>query len=260
MLVDGYDAGLVAREGLLAHGRGEAFDYILDEKTQEFARDAIRAASAAILLAEHPVISVNGNVAALCPEELRKLARESDAALEVNLFYDSDVRRQKIARIMRSYSGGILGVDPAFRKRLGGSLDSARATVDARGILKADLVVVPLEDGDRTGALKAAGKTVIAFDLNPLSRTARDADITIVDNVVRAVVLLADSCRSLAASDRAKLEKILAQYDNDVVLSSAIRHMEQNLRRQARAMHDMMPHALTSMKDGRRNQGEANLA
>ena len=28
-LVDGFDKGLVAKEGLLAQGRGEAFDYLL---------------------------------------------------------------------------------------------------------------------------------------------------------------------------------------------------------------------------------------
>ena len=30
-------------------------------------------------------------------------------------------------------------------------------------------------------------KTVVAIDLNPLSRTARTASVTIVDNVVRAI-------------------------------------------------------------------------
>ncbi len=32
-LVDGYDDRIVAKEGLLAHGLGEAFDYLLGEKT-----------------------------------------------------------------------------------------------------------------------------------------------------------------------------------------------------------------------------------
>ena len=32
-LVDGFDNNLVAKEGLLAHGRGEAFDYLIGEKT-----------------------------------------------------------------------------------------------------------------------------------------------------------------------------------------------------------------------------------
>ena len=41
-------------------------------------------------------------------------------------------------------------------------------------------------------ALRKAGKTVITFDLNPLSRTAHTANITIVDNVIRAIDLLID--------------------------------------------------------------------
>jgi len=56
-LVDGFDDGIVAKEGLLAHGRGEAFDYLLGEKTTPTAKNAIKAASAALLLAKNPVIS-----------------------------------------------------------------------------------------------------------------------------------------------------------------------------------------------------------
>ena len=33
--------------------------------------------------------------------------------------------------------------------------------------MKADTVLVPLEDGDRTEALVKMGKTVVAIDLNP---------------------------------------------------------------------------------------------
>ena len=40
-LVRGFDRGLVAKEGLLAHGRGEAFDYLLGEKTRKTAKLAI---------------------------------------------------------------------------------------------------------------------------------------------------------------------------------------------------------------------------
>ena len=77
----------------------------------------------------------------------------------------------------------ILGIDPKFSKRIP-KLDSARRIVDKRGIFSADVVLVPLEDGDRTIALKKFGKKVITFDLNPMSRTAQTADITIVDNVI----------------------------------------------------------------------------
>ena len=57
-LVDGFDNNLVAKEGLLAHGRGEAFDYLLGEQTCLPALSAIKAASSAILAAKKPVISV----------------------------------------------------------------------------------------------------------------------------------------------------------------------------------------------------------
>ena len=66
-------------------------------------------------------------------------------------------------------------------------LNSMRAEVASEGIYKSDVVLVPLEDGDRTEALKKQGKKVITIDLNPLSRTARYADITIVDNIVRSI-------------------------------------------------------------------------
>ena len=85
-LVDGFERGLVAREGLLAQGRGEAFDYLLGEMTGSAARRAISAAAAHMLMAERPVISVNGNVAALCPGDMVRLARQTGAGLEVNLF------------------------------------------------------------------------------------------------------------------------------------------------------------------------------
>ena len=45
--------------------------------------------------------------------------------------------------------------------------------------------MVPLEDGDRCEALVKMGKTVIVVDLNPMSRSARMASITIVDEISR---------------------------------------------------------------------------
>ena len=98
-LVSGFDKGLVAKEGLLAQGRGEAFDYLLGEKTGKLAKLAIKSAAAQILLAKSPVISVNGNIAALCPKEVVKLAHQTGSKIEVNLFYANEKRRQsKISR------------------------------------------------------------------------------------------------------------------------------------------------------------------
>src|SRR5580700_8998305 len=67
--------GLVAPEGLIAHGRGEAFDYFLGERTTPSARRAIRAAARWLVNANHPVVSVNGNVAALAAPEIAALQR-----------------------------------------------------------------------------------------------------------------------------------------------------------------------------------------
>src|SRR5512136_1779691 len=92
-MVSGWRRGLAAPEGLLAHGRGEAFDYLLGERTQPEALSAMRAAAAALLLARRPVLSVNGNVAALAPESMVALARElPGSVLEVNLFHRSEPR------------------------------------------------------------------------------------------------------------------------------------------------------------------------
>ena len=100
-LVDGFDNGLVAKEGLLAQGRGEAFDYLLGEKTGKAATKAIRAAAAQLLIAETPVISVNGNIAALCPKQIVRLSKQIKAKLEVNLFYTNEKRKQAIIKTLK---------------------------------------------------------------------------------------------------------------------------------------------------------------
>ena len=58
------------------------------------------------------------------------------------------------------------------------------------GIGGADTVLVPLEDGDRCEALVKLGKQVLVVDLNPLSRTAMTANVTVVDEVARAASIL----------------------------------------------------------------------
>ncbi|MEM0089589.1 MAG: phosphopantothenate/pantothenate synthetase family protein, partial [Archaeoglobaceae archaeon] len=72
-LVEGVKLGITAIQGLIAHGRGEAFDYILGEKSNEFALKAEKVATATLLLAKHPVISVNGNTAVLVAESIKEL-------------------------------------------------------------------------------------------------------------------------------------------------------------------------------------------
>jgi 4-phosphopantoate--beta-alanine ligase len=224
-LVEGFKRGLVVPEGLIAHGRGECFDYLIGESTQPFAHRAIEAAIAALLLAKHPVISVNGNTAALVPREIVELAREVNAKIEVNLFYRTREREEAIAKWLREHGAlEVLGVGEDASATIP-ELFSERRRVSPRGILIADVVLVPLEDGDRTEALRKMGKIVIAIDLNPLSRTARAANITIVDNVVRALPLMVERTKEMKKASKSDLEHILRSYDNNKVLQEALRHI-----------------------------------
>ena len=224
-LVDGFDNNLVAKEGLLAHGRGEAFDYLIGEKTTKSAKNAIKAAAHILSQAQKPVISVNGNFAALCPKEIIQLAKITDSKIEVNLFYSSEKRKKAISKILiKSGAKEILGMDKKQSTKLKG-FDSARRIVDKNGIFSADVVLVPLEDGDRTIALKKAKKRIITFDLNPLSRTAQAADVTIVDNVTRAMKLL--------VTESKKSRKQIT-FDNKKNLKSAILEIRKNLERRAK--------------------------
>ena len=233
-LVVGFDNGLVAKEGLLAHGRGEAFDYLLGEKTGKAALQAIRAAAAQILVAEMPVISVNGNIAALCPKQIVKLSKQIKAKLEVNLFYVNEKRKQAIIKTLKKNGANeILGSKITSSKKLPG-IDSARRIVDKDGIFVADVVIVPLEDGDRTMALRKAGKTVITFDLNPLSRTSQTANITIVDNVTRAIDLLINESKKLSKKNKKSLQKIIDDFDNKENLRKNIIQIKNNLTRSAK--------------------------
>jgi 4-phosphopantoate--beta-alanine ligase len=220
---------VLALAGLIAHGRGEAFDYILGEETTPSAMRAITVAAATLLLADHPVLSVNGNVAALCAEDLVELARATGAKLEVNLFHRLPGREEAIERVLRDAGAEeVLGVGGAASTRID-EVYSDRRRVDPRGILAADVVFVPLEDGDRTQGLVRIGKRVITVDLNPLSRTAQAATITIVDNVVRAMPLLVSEARGLKGLERDEFKHILSGYENGEALSAAIRTMEARL-------------------------------
>ena len=69
-LVAGIEAGITSLHGLIAHGRGEAFDYLMGERTLESALRATEVAAALLLMAKRPVLSVNGNVAALASKEM----------------------------------------------------------------------------------------------------------------------------------------------------------------------------------------------
>ncbi len=223
LVVSGLKKGILAPEGLIAHGRGEAFDYLIGEKTTETAQAAIVASAAALLLAKKPVISVNGNAAALCAKEIVSLSKLAGAAIEINLFYWTKERQQAIEQELRvNGAQSILGTGRNGVATIP-ELNSHRRVVDPQGIYYADTVLVPLEDGDRTEALAKMGKTVIAIDLNPLSRTAVAAQITIVDNIVRAIPALVKAIEDLKSADRLTLQNIVRQFDNRRNLQESLR-------------------------------------
>lgn len=223
-LVNGFNDGYVALEGLIAHGRGETFDYLIGEQTSEYALSAINVASAIFLLAEHPVISVNGNTAALCGKELCELHHSIEKfKVEINLFYHTIKRENLIEQELRKYGlTDILGIGKKNFKEIP-ELKSNRRRVDPDGIYKADVVFVPLEDGDRTLALKKMGKTVITVDLNPLSRTAIAADVTIVDNIVRALPELIKTINVHKKNfNKDVLKTIINEFDNNYNLKKSL--------------------------------------
>ncbi|MFB6105503.1 MAG: 4-phosphopantoate--beta-alanine ligase [Halobacteriaceae archaeon] len=223
----GVEAGLTSKQGLIAEGRGEAFDYLLGERTIPSADRAARAAAAHLLLADHPVVSVNGNVAALVPDEVVELARTVGADLEVNLFHRTDARMEAIAAHLREHGAAeVKGLDADARIP---GLSHDRAVVDRDGIYDADIVVVPLEDGDRAEALRAMGKTEVVIDLNPLSRSAQVAAVPVVDNIVRALPRTTTHARELRDADRATLEDAVAEFDAAGALTAAERAIREGV-------------------------------
>jgi 4-phosphopantoate--beta-alanine ligase len=225
-IIEGVKKGITSTQGLIAQGRGEAFDYLLGEKTTPDALHAEKVATAMLLLSEKPVISVNGNVAALVPDEIIRLSESVNAPLEVNLFYRTEDRVNKIIKHLHS-----LGAKNMRTKTdaLIPGIEHKRAKVDSSGIFSADVVLVPLEDGDRCKALVDMGKTVIAIDLNPLSRTAQCAHVTIVDNVVRAIPNITGFAEELGKSEKDKLQKLVKGFDNKKNLADAIDNISKHL-------------------------------
>ncbi len=233
-IAEGIKSKVVTLTGMIAHGRGEAFDYILGEHTIKPAVKAMEAAVAALITAKHPVISVNGNAAALAPKEIVELAQILNAKLEINIFYHEEGRLEAIEKRLRDAGAKeLLGLDRTKRETIP-ELSSNRRFVDPDGIFKADVVLVPLEDGDRTEALVKMGKKVIAIDLNPLSRTSLMSQITIVDNLVRAIpTMTAIAKEFISQKNPQDLHEIITHYDNKHTIREVIdeirRYLEERI-------------------------------
>ena len=225
-IVKGVEKGVTSIHGLIAQGRGEAFDYLIGERTNEYAKKAIDAAACLLLTSKHPVISVNGNVCALAAKEIVKLSKVIPAKMEINIFHSSPKREKLIAKELRK--AGAKEVLLPSKKFNIKHIDHNRKYVNKNGILIADVVLVPLEDGDRCQALIKNGKKVIAIDLNPKSRTSQKATITIVDNITRAIRLLIDEIGQMKKKDVAYLRKQIKNYNNQKILKEAIASIKTN--------------------------------
>lgn len=182
--------GMLADSALIAHGRGEAFDYLLGEQTIPSAFDATVEAAARLISAKTPIISMNGNTVALAGKELLEIANLLNCPVEVNIFYHTPERMAALIshleeiKFSNDIEVEILGINPDANIP---GLEGPRAKCHNNGIYQSDVILVPLEDGDRCEALVAMGKEVLVIDLNPLSRTAKMASVTIVDELTRVV-------------------------------------------------------------------------
>jgi 4-phosphopantoate--beta-alanine ligase len=152
-----------------------------------------------------------------------ELSHNSGAKLEINLFYRTPERVDKIEKILdENGAKEVLGTNDQDHLHLKG-LEGPRSQVSAQGIYSADVVLVPLEDGDRAQALIANKKIVITIDLNPLSRTALSSSITIVDNLVRALPLLIQEVEKLKGEKRHKLEEMVRNFNNQENLNDSLK-------------------------------------
>ncbi|MBQ8179980.1 MAG: phosphopantothenate/pantothenate synthetase [Candidatus Methanomethylophilaceae archaeon] len=184
-LAEMVERGVVTPTGLISHGRGEAFDYMMGERSTDAALEAERAAAAFLLNARNPVVCINGNAAALDARNLIALAEAVPAKVEVNIFHRTPERMEGIISYLESEGAhDVLGRDPDCRIE---GLNHDRALCTREGIFDSDVILVPIEDGDRAEALVSMGKVVISIDLNPLSRTSRMATVPICDEMTRAL-------------------------------------------------------------------------
>ena len=227
-IVKAQKEGYLADSAMIAHGRGEAFDYLLGEKTTFPAKRAMYAAVATILLSENPVISVNGNTTALAIDEVIQFAKTVNAKIEINLFYRTDERVKKVTELYKKHGySQILGTKDDDIKYLK-SIKNERASASKTGIYSADTVLVPLEDGDRAEILSKTGKKTITIDLNPLSRTSQTSNISIVDNVVRAFPFMTEIAKDLKTQDKQLLINMVNDFDNKENLKESLKLFKNN--------------------------------
>ncbi len=221
-IVEAHKNGILADSGMIAHGRGETFDYLIGEKTTENSLNTIEVAACYFLTRKRPVLSVNGNTTALVSEDIAKLSELLDIPVEINLYYRTPERIKNIEKVYRELGvKELLGTDDDDFIDTP-DLNGPRSPVSIEGINKSDLIFVPLEDGDRAEKLVASGKEIISVDLNPLSRTAQTSTVTLVDNIVRVMPQLIKSVNKHMDCDKSILLEKISNFNNKDNLNTAI--------------------------------------
>ena len=228
-IVKAAEKGYLADSAMIAHGRGEAFDYLIGEKTTYPAKRAMYVAVAALLLSNNPVISVNGNATALAIDEIIELANAVNAKIEINLFYRTNERVELLTALYREHGyKDILGSLDDDIEYLN-DIKNNRATASKTGIYTADTILIPLEDGDRAEILKKTGKNTITIDLNPLSRTSKMSDVSIMDNIVRAIPFMTKIAEDLKTQNKNVLIEMVNDFDNDENLKECLEQIKRGL-------------------------------
>ena len=211
--------GMLAESAMIAHGRGEAFDYLLSEQTIDSAFAATKEVAARLVKAKKPVLSLNGNAIALAAREFLLIASQLGCPIEINIFYRTPQRMGALLAHLKLLNTNldldveILGGVPDARIP---GLEGPRAACQQKGFFEADTILVPLEDGDRCEALIAMGKEVLVIDLNPLSRSARTGTVAVVDEVTRVA-------KNLVQLIPQKPE--ITDWNNDQALQDALNHI-----------------------------------
>jgi 4-phosphopantoate--beta-alanine ligase len=69
--------------------------------------------------------------------------------------------------------------------------------------------------------------------LNPMSRTAVHSDITIVDNIIRALPLMVEQAREMKDLPKDELRQIVESFDNTENLATSVHIIMQHLEARA---------------------------
>lgn len=222
-IADAGAKGMLADSAMIAHGRGEAFDYLLGEQTIQSAQDATREVAARLVRARKPILSLNGNAIALAGTEFLTVASQLNCPIEINIFYRTPERMGALLGNLKMLNTK-LGLDVEI---LGGvpdaripGLEGPRGACQSNGIFEADTILVPLEDGDRCEALTAMGKEVLVIDLNPLSRSSRKGTVTVVDEVTRVASNLIQMIPQKPS---------VTEWNNDQALQAALNHISSTI-------------------------------